>query len=443
MKTFKRFIFIMCFISIAFTLTSQSIKRLETVDIRSTSMGAKYYTDTESLYSLYNNPAALAFTGDKKLWIPLVSVITGGELLNIMELSNLITDGTSTTVELNTQEDVTEAVDKYNTFLTDVEDFIGPDGYNASLKIGGPLTFGAIKNNFGWGFANTIEIGAKMNVDGTLISFDVPDVFETVDLEQLSKSGSVVDTSTLDNAITIPLVATLDINTDFVLGYALPLDFGPFGVLSIGLSARGISQFSFLLQDDIKSLYTNENSLDPFKIPLAMSFGMGLDMGLQYKIFDMIHVALVWQDFFSPIWSKTMPVGQAMTSSTAFNYSTLDSQLGLGASIDIPLEDYTFNVISHSAVYANYKDFLQLARNAQSNDLYYRDPLLDLAVGTELVLFDVLALRFGMNQLYPAGGIGLYIGTFRLDVSAHNEELGYKDEKWRQLNLGLSITFQK
>ncbi len=442
MKNVKFFLVMVILLTTTVALFSQSVERLEPVDVRSTSLGASYYTDTETLYSLYTNPAAIAFTGDKNLWMPLVSVVTGGELTNAMELVDIMTAGASETIDPTDAD----AINKYNTFLTDVQNFMGDDGYNASLKIGGPLTFGAIKNNFGWGFVNTIEIGAKMNIDGDLVNFDIPTSFE--DIEDLLNSGSIPDLNgtDLETALTVPMVATLDLNTDFVLGYAVPVDLGILGELSIGLSARGISQFSFLYKDDIKAIFVDSDSFDPFGIPLSASFGVGFDMGVQYKFLDMVHVGLVWQDAYSPVWTNTYAgVAQIMggEAGTGFNYSVLDSKLGLGASVDLPLEAITGNVISHSAVYANYKDFLQLVRNAQDGSLLYRDPLLDIAIGAEVVLFDVLAVRVGMNQLFPSGGLGLALGNFRMDASVHSEQLGYYGTDWRQLNFGLSITFQK
>ncbi len=438
MKHSKKVLLLLCLILIAIPSFTQVIERIEPVDVRSLSMGASYYTDTESFYSLFSNPAAIGLTGDKNLWPPIISMVAGGDLFNIAEITNMVTDGTSGTRPTTGEE----ALSEYESLYNDVNNTIGEDGFNVSSKIGGPLTFGAIKNNFGWGFANTISISAKLNLDGELLSFDIPDNFE--DLTGFTQDD-INSIPNLEDSLTLPMVLTTDFNTDVFLGYAVPLDLGLLGTISVGVSGRGISQFSVAYQDDLKTLYQSDTSFAFSVIPAAVSFGFGLDVGLQYKFLDMLNVALVWQDAYSPVWTNTYSSLSKIADadgSTGFEYSIIDSQLGLGASVDIPLEKLTGNIISHSAVYANYKDFLQLIDKAEKGTLY-RDPLLDLAVGTEVVLFETIALRVGMNQLFPSGGIGVYLGNLKLDFSVHNEELGYIDNDWKQLTFGLAITIQQ
>ncbi len=438
MKQLKRIAISVCLIIFTVTVSAQSVTRLTPVDVRSIGMGASYYTDTETFYSLFANPASISLTGDKVLWPPIVSIEAGGDIFNIAELTNTITDGSSGAKPADPTDQASSFMSLYDT----VENFIGEDGFSASARIGGPLTFGSIKNNFGWGFFNTIGTSAKLNLNGDLISFNIPENFD--DFDSLI-NGDITNIPGLDNDLTIPIAVTADINTDLIFGYAYPLDFGIFGTLSIGLSARALSQFSVAYQNDIQQLYESDTDFQLTAIPASVSVGFGLDMGIQYKVLDMIHVALVWQDFYSPVWTNTYEGlfnFDGTTGSSGFKYGLLDPQLGMGASVDIPLEKITANVLSHTAVYANYKDFLQFVDKAQSGELY-RDPLLDLAIGAEVVFVDVLALRVGMNQLFPSGGVGLYLGKFKIDFSVHNEELGYIGEDWKQLTFGLSLTIQE
>ncbi len=436
MKKLKPLLVSITIILLASSLFAQSAQRLEPVDVRSTALGTSYYTDTETFYSLFNNPATIAFTGDMILWFPNLSVVTGGDVFKTVELAALITDATSGTPPTGAG-DLATYTDLYN----DLNDFIGEDGFNASVKIGGPLTFGSINNNFGWGVFNTIDVSAKLNTNGDLISFDLPENLE--DLNDLI-SGGVPTVPGFENALSLPIVTTVDFNTDILVGYAVPFDFGILGNLSFGVSARGITQLSMVYKDDFKNIYQSFDSFDALGIPASATLGLGLDLGVQYEFLDMVSVALVWQDFYSPIWTNSFEGLSAILEKDAasgFQYSVLNPQLGIGASVDlVPLETLTGGFISHAAAYANYADFLQFVRNAQSGELY-QDPLLDLAVGAEVVLMDMVALRLGMNQLFISGGVGVYLGDLRLDASFHNEELGYAGTDWKQFNFGLSVTY--
>ncbi len=445
MKLYKQVLIVILIAALGFSAFAQSAQRIEPVDVRSVGLGATYYTDTESVYSLFSNPASLAFIEDTTL-SPGLSLLSGGDLFQAYDLVTMIQNGISTPVD---KTDPAAAIAAYNTFFADMESFLGEDGYNASLRVGTPLTFGAIENSFGWGVANTIDIETKLNVNGDLVSFDVPQNLE--DLNDLLAAGNTSIPSGFNPELTIPLVLTADVNLDAFVGYAVPLDLGILGELSIGVSARGLTQVTFLYQDDIQSLFLNENNFKPeeliSQIPAAFSVGFGFDIGVQYQFLEMVNVALVWQDIFSPVWTNSLLSVSDFGSlfddeGKGYTYDVLDSQLGIGASVDLPLEKLTGGVVSHAAAYVNYKDFLQLVRNAESNALF-QDPLLDLAIGTEVVILDMLALRVGMNQLFPSGGIGLYLGDFALDFSVHNEELGYQGEKWQQLNFGLSFSFQQ
>ncbi len=437
MKHLKYSLMVVLVLVLAFSLSAQSAQRLEPVDVRSTALGTSYYTDTETFYSLFNNPAAIAFTGDMVLWFPNLSVVTGGDVFKSVELANMITEATSGTPPTGTPEELQEYTALYN----DINNLIGDDGFNASVKIGGPLTFGSINNNFGWGVFNTIDVSAKLNTNGDLVSFDLPENLE--DLNDLI-SGGVPTLPNFDTAASLPIVTTVDFNTDIMVGYAVPFDFGILGDLSFGVSARGITQLSMVYKDDLSTIYQTFDSFDALGIPASATLGLGLDLGVQYEFLDMVSVAIVWQDFYSPIWTNSFEGLSAILEKDAasgFQYSVLNPQLGIGASVDlVPLEIITGGLISHAAAYANYADFLQFVRNAQSGELY-QDPLLDLAVGAEVVLMDMVALRLGMNQLFISGGVGLYLGNLRLDASFHNEELGYAGTDWKQFNFGLSVTY--
>lgn len=378
MKNSKYFIAIILFVTTLSAGFAFTPHRIEPVDIRAEGMGGPYYTDSESFYTLFTNPAGLAFTGDKTLWPTLISLGVGGPLKELAKLG----------------------LDHDSDFQDKLPELIGDSGFNFNARTG-PLTFGAIRNNFGWGVVQTAY------AEGNVPSLMKSDIRAGVDL-------------------------------GIVFGYAFPFDFGALGKLSVGVSGRGITQIEAVYTESLTSLI--DKGFDLNSTPLNLTFGFGFDIGVQYEVLDLIHVALVWQDAYTATWTSGLDIsGGYNDHKSDYEYNKLESKLGIGVGIDIPLEKITKNVISHLGVYANYNNLWPLFNN---KDEVYRNPWLELSIGTELVLFDVVALRFGMNEMYFSSGFGLYLGVFRMDFSIYGRELGSEPGYSPQLNAGMAMTIQ-
>lgn len=357
--------------------------RIDPVDIRADGMGGSYFTDSESFYTLFSNPAGLAFAGEKTLWPPIISMGLGGPLEEIKDLGMNLIKGDE---------------DNQDGMVDDLLGMLGDAGLNLNVRIGGPLTFGAIRNNFGWGFVNAISVDAR-----------VPSITKS-DIKALFDLG-------------------------LVFGYAVPIDLGFLGKLSIGFSARGIAQAQASYTEGVTALM----DFDVAKLPLSTTFGVGFDMGVQYRLLNLVDVAVVWRDVYTATWTQTHNV-ESFNFGGSTEYEKLESKLGVGVGFDIPIERITANIISHLGVHLNYNDLWPLF-NAKKEPVY-RNPALELSVGAELVLFDVIALRVGINEMYPAAGLGIYIGGFRIDFSIYGRELGLEPGYTPQLNMGLSMTIQ-
>ena len=81
--------------------------------------------------------------------------------------------------------------------------------------------------------------------------------------------------------------------------------------------------------------------------------------------------------------------------------------------------------------------------SAFSNDPTKRNPALEFSAGTEIVFFKTIILRFGVDEMYPAAGIGIRLGAFNIDASIYGQELGYEPGARPQLNTAFSIGFYK
>lgn len=371
MKKTIFFISLLLFLSVF--IFAFSPHRPEAVDVRSMGFGNTHFTDKDGFYTLFSNPAVLGLVQKKTImWPPIISMGLGGPLDVIVPKIASLTKGD----------------------LSAISDVIGDNGINFGARLGSPLTFGVIKEKFGWGVFNTIYLDAN-----------VPSISKS----DISVGGDLAG----------------------VVGFAYPFDFGNFGVLSLGASARAIVQFEGKYNKGIVNLLGNK--ID-FKKELAMymTFGFGLDLGVQYKIFDSLHFAVVWQDVYTPLWIK-----QLQSTTSKLTYTPLESRLGFGVGYDIPIQKITRGVVSRWSLYLDYKDVWPVFRK---NGLY-RNPVLEIAGGTEVELFKIVSLRLGITEMYPALGIGLQFGKFQMNFAAYGRELGLEPGFSPQFNMGLSMAF--
>lgn len=380
MKKIISVFLLLCTVGIVFAYTPH---RIEPVETRAEAFGGPYLTDTTSVYSFFSNPASLGFMDKKTLWPPIAAIGLGGPLDKLIKTGKTLIEGKGSS-------------GNPAALANSVGDIIGESGLSLGLRIGGPLTFGAVRKHFGWGFVNTFA------VDGNIFS---------VSRSDLRGGGGLA----------------------FVVGYGYPIKLGKAGVLSLGLSARGVTQVETAYTDSIIDLAANAGWE---RLPAYLSFGLGLDMGAQYKVFNILSISAVCQDLYSPMWIRTYPkITEFGKNGSKFEYKQIDPRLGFGIKTDIPISKITLGIISEWAVYADYNNIWQFfGKNA-----IYRNPVLELSFGTELVLFKVLALRVGMNEMYPAMGLGLNLSKFKMDFSIYGKELGFEPGYNPQLNMGFSM----
>lgn len=386
MKNFKYSIvctLLVCVLSSGFAFTP---RRIEPVDIRAEGMGGSYFTDSESFYILFSNPAGLAFMGEKTLRPTFVSYSSGmsselNDLLFGMVFESLELD----VLDVSSYDDVN--LSSWEIFFTENFD------YRAKFSMG-PLTFGQIKDNSGWAVKQTMYF----DIDGT----------SAVDVEYEAGGGY-----------------------DLVFGYSIPIDLGFLGRLSFGFSGRGIAQLGFYFDSD--SMDTESSSSDD--IPFDVVLGFGFDVGVQYEVLSLINIAIVWQDAYSPVWIRQFSFNEDNSGSVEQSY--LAQKLGIGIGLDVPFELITGNFISHFGIYANHNDLLSFFNkdNVCCNQVYSGhdfdcSQIVDLSIGTELVLFETIALRLGLYGLKPSAGVGIYLGNFRIDFSVSCEGLDSDSSFW-------------
>lgn len=193
--------------------------------------------------------------------------------------------------------------------------------------------------------------------------------------------------------------------------------------LDLGINMKGFLRgeggfnYSLLLINDFI------NSLGPDLVmdePYANITGIGFDLGALYSYGDQWGFALVGQDIFSPtLRSNYLTLKDYLDGAEVDGKQNgvLPFQLHAGIRYSPPLKrvkDYFSDV----DFYLDYRDIFdfwiypELATN----------PVLHIALGTEVELLEILSIRAGLNEGLLAGGLGIDLNFAKLNLAMYGTE---------------------
>ncbi len=386
MKKYK--ILTILFVITSFALIAQEFTyELAMPEIRHAridALGGKHISDTSWYYSFLTNPGNIGLMGKKSLY-PGLTVGIGGPIKYTQDIIAIAKD---------MEND--DSISSLAKILSENK------GLDLNLVLSGPIQFGSVKNNFGWGFFNQTYLIAN----APSISY----------LEGLVGNESLLR-----------------------FGYALPIPLG-IGKLSVGGAVDLVNRVEGKILTSVTNLMSGNSEEMP--LPLYTSFGFGLDVGATLSLLNFITVGLVWDDaVYGYFTSKSSDISSGEiepdASYQAFNF---DWKFNLGASVSVPgVNIFTLGVISSLDVMLDLHDVIGM----MVNDPKKRNPILDVSLGTEAVLFKTISLRFGLHEMYPSAGVGARLGVFNLDAAIFGRELGLEPGTRPQLNLAISLEFFK
>lgn len=349
----------------------------EIVSARLEGSGGAYSAVESGFDTLSGNPAALAFV-DREWSFARLACEVSGPLFDIPS--------------------VFEADDMTTGILDLVRE---NNGVYIGANITGPLAFGKVDRNFGFGVFNR-----------TITSVNVP---------AITKAKLLTGEELL-----------------FVGGYGLVLyEKGP-QTVSGGLELKGFFQ-SFVSEND--TAITVLNTFTDFNvnsIPAVLSTGFGIDVGAIYRYDRTLSASLYCKDLYTPVFSTEYAsysdfLGGDPDSDT--EYDRLTPNLTLGAAYEIPLPE-GWTTISRWTVMFDWRDTLSVFRPV------HRNVILNVAIGSEVKLLDVVYLRAGIRDAYLSAGLGLDLTAFRIDFAMYGTELGLEPGDRALLNIALSVAYQ-
>ncbi|UTC67602.1 MULTISPECIES: hypothetical protein [unclassified Treponema] len=208
--------------------------------------------------------------------------------------------------------------------------------------------------------------------------------------------------------------------------------------VALGFQMKGFFQtFSYALNKSKADMTLAVNS--GFKdLNIVLASGLGLDAGFLYKYDNYFFLGLTCRDAYTPVfltpYNNFSDYKKARTAGKT-KYKTLLPNLSIGIG-SMPVFDDMWTTVSSWSFYLDYQNILEPIFNRK------RNPVLNLAVGTEMVFHKVLSFRLGMNECYPHFGCKLDFTYFQLDFAAFLKELGNKPWEKPKLGLDFSLSFE-
>lgn len=298
---------------------------------------------------------------------------------------------------------VFDMVDSAQTYLdTEKLDFsglIGPHGLQTGIDVSGPLSFGYVGQGLGFGVFNRsyADAGAR---------------------------GLTLDAR---------------VNEDLLLAGGYAFRFAPRSghIVDAGFLAKGFLRGSLPIES---SVLTVTEIGDPYsEKPFDSIAGVGLDLGLRYDFARLFSAAVVCRDLYSPAVVTTYSSAEAFIEGTdedpTSKYGQIRQRLDIGFSYS-PRIELLERYISGLVLALDYHDILDLY------ELIPRNPILNIGLGVELQVLDVLSLRAGIADALPSAGFGLDMRFARLDFTMRGRELGYDPGYMPVFAMDLDLLFR-
>jgi hypothetical protein len=260
------------------------------------------------------------------------------------------------------------------------------------FELRGPLSVGYVANGLGFGIWNRVH--EKATVIGT-------DISASVLADLILNFGMSFSILSLGNH---------EVDAGFVVK--------PFLRAKAGIAVTALDAIGGGL----------DNIIDEFNVPLIA--GAGFDLGFMYRFFKDLRVGLTIAD----VYTGGSRVSTLYGDDDGVSSYQVPATLNLGVA-------YTLQPIPWLGL-AFMLDYRNVTNLFNADDYTKRNPILDLAFGTELSIFQFLKLRFGLNEMLPSAGLGLVAKAFQFNVAIYGKELSNEPGDFSTYGLDLSIAIR-
>jgi len=350
---------------------------------RELAMGGSHVALADDYTVLLSNPAGLA-AAPREVFVADLGVRLVGP---VFDLLNLYVNGSSD-------------------FQTAVMDFLAANDYQlyTGAELSGPIALGYVGQGLGFGIFN--------------------------------KTSFILNAASVSN---VGIYA----NEDILLsgGYAFRFELGGGHLLDLGLGAKGF------VRGDVGASMGIVEAAAIFDSPaellgetFVLATGIGFDLGLRWS-WESLAAGLVCRDLFSPAIVTEYSSLDGFLNDPAGSRQGDPSYALLRRSLDIgfawtPELDVLGRVLDSITVAVDYRDILDLFA------IVPRNAILNLGVGVEARMLDIVAVRAGINEALLSVGAGIDIGFCTMGVSVLGTELGLDPGDRPTYNLLADFSFR-
>ncbi|MDX9957135.1 MAG: hypothetical protein AB7T74_17410 [Clostridia bacterium] len=365
-------------------LYSQGLKPVFPPNPRMAALGGPHAASSQGVDAIFENPAGFAADGRIINVGSLVPQVTGP----VFDIANLLMGNSSD-------------------FLDNVPSILDDSGrLFIQLDMAGPLSFSYVGSGLGFGLYN--------------------------------RTVATINAASILNA-------SLTVQEDLLLagGYAHRLLLGDGRhILDLGIMPKGFMRSHVTVDGSIEELTDVVESpgslMDSSTFTVVSS--IGFDAGARWSPSDSFALGLVIRDVYSPAiiteYSNLEAFRQDPSAAKeSTEYSTVPADLSIGVAYYAPFAAFRRLGIDMS-VYLDYRNILNLFEPVP------RNPILNVGLGTEVILLDILSFRAGVNDALPAAGFGLDLSFFTLSLAMYGSELGLDPGKRPAYNVVVALDFR-
>lgn len=362
---------------------SQALSPVFPPSPRMAALGGPHAASAQGVDAIFENPAGFAVDGRIINVSSIVPQVTGP----VFDIANLLMGGGDLT--------------------TGIPSILDPAGrLYVQLDLAGPVSFSYVGSGLGFGLYN-----------------------RTI--------ATINATSLLHSRLTL--------QEDLLLagGYAHRFILAGTQIVDVGIMPKGFMRSLVSVDGTVEDLLALVDVVsDPGILMSDYDFtvvsGIGFDVGARWSPNSSFALGLVVRDAYSPAIISAYPSMNAFldgSSSPDREYKRIPADLSVGVAYNAPFAAFRRLGIDLS-VYLDYRDILNLLAALP------RNPILNVGLGTELILLDILSFRAGINDALLAAGFGLDLSFFTLSLAMYGRELGLEPGKRPAYNVVVAIDFR-
>jgi len=362
---------------------AQTVTPFAPSSARMASLGGPHAASTAGIDAVFENPAGFASENTEFSAASVVFNPSGP----IFDIAGLVLGGS-------------------DQLLSGLSSLFDADGrFYAQADILGPLSFGYVGKGLGFGLFNRTV--ATVNAASLLsVSFDVS--------EEVMLAG----------------------------GYAYRFAIGKRQSLDVGIMPKGFIRASIGNQASLTELMALANDVTAIlDSPFVMTSGLGIDAGAIWSLDQVFSIGISVRDAYSPAIVTTYSSysafaadpKQAMQGESVPALIPADLSVGISYGPRLALLD---RLGADLLFMIDYVDLLDLLAAVP------RNPILNVGVGVELVLLDILSLRGGIKDALPTAGFGIDLSAFTFSLAMFGEDLGIEPGARPVYNVLVALDFK-